>query len=117
MRGAAVAAIIGVCDFAAPTMTPAASASLSGMTAAQTRLDVAGHNVANLQTEGFRRQVAQAASAEPGVTVSIGQMPEAGNDLAADTVGMIEAQHAFGANLMAFRTQDAMTASLLDLEA
>lgn len=99
-------------------MTPAASASLSGMNSAQTRLDVAGHNVANLQTEGFRRQVAQAATAQPaGVTVSIAQMPEAGNALEADTVGMIEAQHAFGANLMAFRAQDAMTASLLDIQA
>ena len=121
--GAAAGGTIGVIMSALPrpahdVVTPAASASLSGLNAAQTRLDVAGHNVANSLTEGFRRQVAQPATAQPaGVTVSIAQMPEAGHDLAADTVGMIEARHAFGANLMVFRAQDAMSSSLLDIRA
>lgn len=121
LRGPASAAMIDtVASFAtsAATMSIAAT-SLSGMNAAQARLDSAGHNIANLQTEGFRRQLVQQSSVAPaaGVTVSIGQASEPGNAEVDDMVGLIEAKHAFGANLMAFRTQDEMTASLLDIRA
>lgn len=91
------------------------SIALSGMTAATSSLGVAAHNLANLGTTGFRRQV---ASSEPGagggVVARIDPAAEAGNAVEADMVGLLAARHAFVANLAVFRVSDAMTGTLLD---
>ena len=63
------------------------SIALSGMNAAQTALGVAGHNIANLGTTGFRRQqVVQQADPSGGTAASVEQALQPGNSLESDAV-------------------------------
>lgn len=94
------------------------SIALSGLNAAQWNLNSAAHNIANLQTAGFRRQTtAQAALPEGGVSVSIGRAAEPGNALVEDIVGQKLAGYSFQANVMTLKTWDRMLGSLLDTQA
>lgn len=96
-------------------MSSTLSIALSGLQAAQTRLGTAGHNIANSATPGFRRQTADARAApEGGVAVSITRASRAGHALEEDMVGLLQAKHAFMANLAVFKAQDRMLGSLLD---
>lgn len=96
-------------------MTSLSAISLSGMSAAQARLDAASHNIANMGTAGFRReQVTQSAAADGDVTTSRMQLPQEGNALEADLVGQLAAKSLFLANLAVFRTNDRMVGALLD---
>ena len=91
------------------------SIALSGMRAAQAGLRVSAHNVANLPTEGFRRQsVVSTAAADGGVTVDIVTAAEPAEALESDMVDQLQATNAFLANLQLFRTSDRMTGALLD---
>ena len=97
------------------TMNSIPSIALSGMNAAQTSLAVAGNNIANAATDGFRRQrVAQQADAGGGTSTRVEQAGEPGSSLETDMVGLLESKNAFIANLAVFKTADAMTGSLLD---
>jgi flagellar hook protein FlgE len=94
------------------------SISLSGMNAAQVRLNATGHNVANLLTDGFRRErVAQATTPEGGVSTSLSQVSEPGSALETDMVEQLQAKNSFLANLSVFRTSDRMMGALLDITA
>jgi flagellar hook protein FlgE len=102
----------------------AAAIGLSGMRAAQARLDSSAHNVANVQTPGFRRQqVTQSESAAGGgVDVQVQQAALAGGpdgfaDLAGDLVEQRISLYSFAANLRTVRTQDDMLGSLLNTQA
>lgn len=96
-------------------MNSVASIALSGMTAAQQRLGATGHNLANLATEGFRRQTVQATPVPAGgVSTELRTAAEPGNDLAADMVGLLTAKHGFVANLQVFKTEDRVLGTLLD---
>ena len=96
-------------------MSSALSIAFSGMQAAQTQLGAAGHNIANQGTPGFRRQTVQAqAQLSGGVQVSLGRASQPGTALEEDVVGLMQAKHAFLANLAVFKTQDRMMGSLLD---
>ena len=104
----------------------AAAIGLSGMRAAQLRLDVSAHNVSNVQTPGFQRQqVAQTAQpATGGVSVQVGQEPasltqgpDGFNRLAEDMVEQRMSLYSFAANLRTVQTQDAMLGTLLDVRA
>lgn len=91
------------------------SIALSGLQAAQSRLGVAGHNLANLGTSGFRRQTAEAATVPGGgVSVSIGREPNEGAAIEEDLVALLQAEHAFKANLAVFKAHDRLLGSLLD---
>ena len=113
-------------SIAISSATSAASVGLSGMRAAQLRLDVSAHNVANAQTPGFQRQQAAQAS-QPivgGVSSQLGQAPAllaqgAGglNRLAEDWVEQRLSLYSFAANLRTVQTQDAMLGALLDTQA
>ena len=97
-------------------MSSTSAVSLSGMNAAQTSLQVSAHNIANLNTEGFRRQqVAQSAAVSGGVSVSLSRAQESGNSLEDDVVGLLQAKNSFLANLSVFRTSDRMMGALLDV--
>lgn len=99
-------------------MSSISAISLSGMNAAQTALDAAAHNVANLGTAGFRRQtVTQTAQAHGGVQTALGQASAAGNALEADMVGQLQARNAYAANLAVFKTSDTLMGSLLSIRA
>jgi len=87
----------------------------SGVSAAQLRMQVSAHNLANLNTDGFRRQqVVQAVDHPMGVRASIVQATEPGAAAAADIVALLEAKTDFMASLAVFRAGDRMTGSLLD---
>jgi len=89
--------------------------ALSGMAAAQQRLQAHGHNLANLGTEGLRRSaVVQTAQAGGGTSSAWTQAANAGPAMVEDLVGQMSARHAFGANLAVFKTHDAMAGALLD---
>ncbi|MCA0243327.1 MAG: flagellar basal body protein [Proteobacteria bacterium] len=96
-------------------MTTLSAISLSGMSAAQTALETSAHNVANLAMDGFRRrQVTQSTAADGGVTTSLTQATQPGDDLAGDLVGQLVAKNQFLANLAVFKTGDQMMGTLLD---
>lgn len=107
------------------SITPGNSATaigLSGMRAAQLRLDSHAHNVANVQTPDFKRQVTT-QTARPdsgGVDAQIGR--ETGvsppfDRLAEDLVGQRMSLYSFAANLRTVQTEDRMLGSLLDTKA
>ncbi|OGG46761.1 MAG: hypothetical protein A3F84_18245 [Candidatus Handelsmanbacteria bacterium RIFCSPLOWO2_12_FULL_64_10] len=110
--------------------------SKSGLQAEQRRLDASAHNVANVSTDGFQRQVA-AAQERPsgGVDVRVdhvqvseeaqralaeakaeGLTPQPENDVnvADETVNQIAAKAVFQANAKALKAQDRMIGTLLD---
>lgn len=104
----------------------ASAAALSGMRAAQLRLDSSAHNVANLQTPDFRRQVVTqtAMPGQGGVQAQVGheasgaQAGSGGFDrLAEDLVEQRLAVYSFEASLRSLQTQDRMLGALLDVRA
>ncbi|MDH3460448.1 MAG: flagellar basal body protein [Burkholderiaceae bacterium] len=99
-------------------MNPSSPTALSGMTAARLRMDVAAHNIANLQTPGFRRQqVLQQADADGGVTAQLRQAEQAGNSLETDVVDQFATGYTFVANLRVIQGSQTMLGTLLDMKA
>lgn len=107
------------------SIAPGSSATaigLSGMRAAQLKLDSHAHNVANVQTPDFKRQVTT-QTARPdsgGVDAQIGR--ETGvsapfDRLAEDLVGQRLSLYSFAANLRTVQTEDRMLGALLDAKA
>lgn len=96
-------------------MASTSSISLSGMNAAQARLDSAAHNVANTNTVRFRRQeVVQTEQKEGGVATSLTKSTVEGSALETDMVAQLQAKNAFLANLALFKTSNQMAGALLD---
>jgi len=94
------------------------SISLSGMQAAQTRLDVSANNIANSDTEGFHRQeVVQQADPAGGVDTSIERSSVPGAAMIDDVVNQIAAKQDFLANLAVFKSSSQMLGALLDTKA
>mgnify|MGYP001171542668 CR=1 FL=1 len=101
----------------------ATAIGLSGLHAAQTRLDTAAHNVANAQTPGFRRHVVQQTAVPDAGGVQtqvlredVAQTGELGH-LADDLMEQRVALYSFAANLKTIATEDRMLGSLLDAKA
>jgi len=89
--------------------------ALSGLQAAQTQLQASANNVANAQTEGYRRDVVrQQAEPDGGVSARVEKLPEPGADLAADLVEQKMASYTFQANLKVLKTADTLAGSVLD---
>ena len=89
--------------------------ALSGMNAAQTGLQVAAHNIANLNTEGFRRQqVVQSSVAPAGVSTTLTRSAQPGESMITDMVAVLQSENAFLANLAVFRHQEDALGSLFD---
>lgn len=98
-----------------PGMSAISSTALSGLAAATTQLQASAHNIANLQTPGFRRQqVLQEARPEGGVTVSLTRAAAPGEALAEDVVRQMESSLVYRANLAVLRTDAGMLGGLLD---
>lgn len=99
-------------------MKSISSIALSGLNAAQTQLNASAHNVANLATQGFKRQeVVQTAQSGGGVSTRMREASTAGDALAHDVVTQLQAKNSFIANLAVFKAQDAMAGALLDTKA
>jgi len=102
-------------DFERTGLNSTASIALSGMQAAQTQLRASAHNVANLATDGFRRQaVRQTPRSGGGVSTEIHRADSPGEDLVRDVVAQLAAKNAFLANLAVFKTSAKMAGVLLD---
>ena len=118
------------------TTSPLSSAlaiGASGLTANQARLEVAAHNIANVQTPNFRRQELVAAErAQGGVELRIREQDalqnrqddtrreeqRAGqNRLEQDLVDQHVALYQFQANVLTIKTQGTVLGSLLDMSA
>jgi len=96
-------------------MNSISAMALSGMSAAQLGLQASAHNIANLNTAGFRcQQAVQSTDAAGGVGTTLRQAAQPGNALEADVVDQLQAKNAFLANLAVFRAHDRMAGSLLD---
>lgn len=97
----------------------ATAIALSGMRAAQARLDGAAHNIANVQTEGFQRLQVRSEAQLPagGVRTRAERVPVPGADLAADLVEQKQAAVAFAANGQVVRREQQMLGRWLDTEA
>jgi hypothetical protein len=103
----------------------ATTIGLSGLRAAQLRLDVGAHNVANAQTPGFQRQqVVQTANPDSGgVTARVERENRAAGDggdmgrLADDLVGGKMALYSFAASLQVVKTEQDMLGTLFDASA
>lgn len=106
-----------------PSHTSATTIGVSGLRAAQTRLDTTAHNLANAQTPGFRRHVVQQTAVPDagGVQTQVvrqeaGQAGDLGQ-LAQDLVEQRVSLYSFAANLKTIETEDRMLGSLLDAQA
>ena len=111
----------------------AQSIGLAALRAATARQAQSAQNVANVNTPGY-----QASGATPATTSAssgsssarfaslsgsftppgaAGEVAESNTDLAAETVEQMSALHAFKANIVALRTSDEMTQSVLNIKA
>lgn len=89
--------------------------ALTGLQASSTRLDVAAHNIANVETPNFRRQQAhQEALPEGGVKVSVQQLDAQQPDFAGDVVEQMAAGYAWVANLQVIKVDERNKGTLLD---
>nr|WP_315243553.1 flagellar basal body protein [uncultured Albidiferax sp.] len=94
------------------------SIAMSGLQAAQTRLQVSAHNVANSQTEGYQSlQVEQSTQSGGGVGTQVERSSQPSAGLEGDVVAQLQAKNAFLANLSVFKTQDAALGTLLNAQA
>jgi flagellar hook protein FlgE len=99
-------------------MTSVSNIALSGMHAAQAALGTAAHNVANVSTPSFRRQVVvQTTQQDGGVATTFGRSGNEGSALESDLVAQLQAKNAFLANLAVFKTSNQMAGALLDKKA
>jgi flagellar basal body rod protein FlgC len=96
-------------------MVSISSIALSGIAAAQTRLNASAHNIANVNTNDFLRQeVTQTEQPGSGVSTSFSQSGNPGSAFETDMVSQLQAKNAFLANLAVFRTHNKMMGTLLD---
>ncbi len=109
------------------------SSSVSGIQAASAMLNVSAHNIANLNTDGFKKQIVNLSedsiggvsadiseSTEPGplYTNSVGDTVEASNvDYPDEIVEQLKAKHLLSANIAAIKRTDEAHESLMDIMA
>lgn len=99
-------------------LNAASPIALSGLKAAQLRLDSSAHNVANQQTDNFRRQeVTQESNAAGGTRASVRRAAVPGEAVAKDRVEQISAGYHFVANLKVIETEKKTMGSLLNEKA
>jgi len=106
-------------------------ASFSGLRADAEKLEASANNVANLSTDGFKRdrvllsegvaggvvvQIAKSRESGPFYQSHQGELIEASNvDLAEEAVEQILAKYMFSMNLATIKTADEMRKGLIDL--
>lgn len=99
-------------------MSSISSIAQSGMQAALQRQGASANNIANQNTEGYRRErVDQRANPEGGTTTSVSRLPQPGSQLEQDMVDQISSSYSFQANLKTLKVQDQMMGALLDVKA
>jgi len=114
-------------------MSLALDSALSALDAYGQKVDVTANNIANVNTDGFKKSRAVLQEADSsGVVVSIdkvntpgasilsedgtGEVRESSNvDLAEEIVNLQTAKHGFEANLKTLKTEEEMLGSLFDI--
>ena len=114
-------------------MTQAINAALSALGALGVKLSVTANNIANVNTDGFKKSRVIFEATDPyGVTASVSevdtpggpapsadgtsQMKESSNvDLAEEIVNLKLTEHAFEANIKPIKAEEEMTGKLLDI--
>jgi len=114
-------------------MTQAINAALSALGALGVKLNVTANNIANVNTDGFKKSRAILEDKDPyGVTVSISQvdtpgeplpsadgtaqMQESSNvDLGEEIINLQLTERAFEANTKPIKVEEEMTGKLLDI--
>ncbi len=111
-------------------------AALSGLQAYSTRVANNAHNVANMNTEGFKKdRVLLSTQAPQGVRATVEKVSAPGSavaemtdqgyemveqsnvDLSEEIPELMVNQHSYGANLKTIKSADQMMQGLLDLKA
>lgn len=112
-------------------ITNALNNGLSGMRAAQSALDVSSHNIANMNTQGFKpQQIIQSENSTGGVNAAIrapaaesadtAGKPEAatsGTDAATEMVNSLQFRATFDLNAKMVKTADEMLGTLVNTKA
>ncbi|MBS0183593.1 MAG: hypothetical protein JSS39_14460 [Nitrospira sp.] len=115
-------------------MISAIHTALSGLTAFSKQIEVVAHNVANVNTDGFKKSGTEFVEIPSGGVLPVVEkddssgpavlrnstgnqtMVELSNvDLGEETVQQIAAQRSLEANLQTLRTGDALLGSILDI--
>jgi len=114
-------------------MTPAMNAALSALDALGKKLGVTANNLANVNTEGFKRSRAVLQEGNPsGVTISISRVDSPGSylasedrigkigetsnvDLAEEIVNLKTTNYGYLANLKTIEAEDEILGSLFDI--
>lgn len=89
--------------------------AVSGMNAAQSRMQASAQSIARLGTQGLEPQAAQQAAAGAASATAWPQASATASSLETDLVGLLQAKNAFLANLAVFRTSDQIAGTLLDV--
>ena len=116
-------------------MIGAIHSALSGLIAFSTQIGVTAHNVANVNTDGFKKSHTEFISVETGGVLPVirkdnsagptvlrdhgygpTQVELSNVDLGEETVNRIIGQRGFEANLQALKTADEMLGSILDIK-
>jgi flagellar hook protein FlgE len=114
-------------------MISAIHAALSGLSAFAKQVEVSAHNVANLNTDGFKKSRTELVEADAGGVLPVVEKEDCAGpavlkergygaeevelsnvDLAEETVNQIIAQRGFEANLRTLKTADDMLGSIID---
>lgn len=115
-------------------ITNALNNGLSGMRAAQSALDVSSHNIANMNTQGFKpQQIVQSENSTGGVSTAVrapaaesaesidtAGKPEAatsGTDAATEMVNSLQFRATFDLNAKMVKTADEMLGTLVNTKA
>ena len=116
-------------------MLGAIHSALSGLTAFSTQIDVTARNVANVNTNGFKKSRTEFVAVETGGVLPVIQKDESAGptilndtgygpaqlelsnvDLREEVVNQIIGQRGFEANLQALKTADDMLGLILDIK-
>jgi flagellar basal-body rod protein FlgC len=116
-------------------MIGAIYSALSGLTAFSTQIDVTAHNVANVNTNGFKKSRTELVAVETGGVLPVIQKNQSAGpfilnntgygpaqlelsnvDLGEEAVNQILAQRGFEANISTLKTVDDMLGTILDIK-
>lgn len=115
-------------------MLSAIHTALSGLAAYAKQVEVTAHNVANVNTDGFKKSRTEFVSMPTGGVLPVVQKDESGGptvlyntysptlvelsnvDLGEETLNQILAQRGFEANLNTLKTADEMLGTILDIK-
>jgi flagellar basal-body rod protein FlgC len=116
-------------------MISAIQTALSGLAAFTKQVEITGHNVANIDTEEFKKSNTELVSVETGGVLPVVRKDESSGptvlsdgghgapikellnlDLGEETVNLILGQRGFEANLQTLNTADQMLGTILDIK-